>query len=391
MFTQDRRQTGAFRRIMNAVALFGALLMGSAFAGGQERQAAGSSAAISRLQAIQPESSRTRVLVLATFHLRQIADSLKPAMLDGLIERLERFRPDSICIEALPGPRVQELELRKDAGPLYADVLEGFAARHLKMGKQALGILGTTPPAAARKVRELLASARALGPGKMTPPQRATLALWMLAAYDPDSAALQWSYLTKEERKAQKEIPAALAGEIDNALTRANEGPAIAARLARKLGLERLDPVDDFEDLEGYMEIEARLEEDTKDSLLLAAASKSPVYTESEARLQECVRKGDLLPQFILLNSAAYAAADVDAQWGVFLRTHFASGSDRGRLGLWENRNLKIAARIRTVAALRPGGRILVIYGAAHRPFLEAYLSSMADIRIVGLDELGTK
>ena len=85
------------------------------------------------------------------------------------------------------------------------------------------------------------------------------------------------------------------------------------------------------------------------------------------------------------------AAADVDAQWGVFLRTHFASGSDRSRLGLWENRNLKIAARIRTVAALHPGGRVLVIYGAAHRPFLEAYLSSIADIQIVGFKELGPK
>ena len=391
MFIRNRRQSAAVRRISNAVALFGALLMGFAFAVGQERPAAGPSDAISRLKAIQPESSRTRVLVMATFHLRQISDALKPDMLDGLIERLERFRPDSICIETLPGPRVQELELRKDAGPLYTDLLEGFAARHLKMGKQALDVLGTTPQLAMRKVRELLASARALGPGKMTPPQRAGLALWMLAAYDPDSAALQWSYLTEEERKDQKEIPAALAGEIDNALTKANEVPAIAARLARRLGLEKLDPVDDFEDLESYAEIDARLEEDMKNSPMLATVSKSPVYTESAARLQECVRKGDLLPQFILLNSAAFAAADIDAQWGVFLRTHFTSGSDRSRLGLWENRNLKIAARIRAVAALHPGGRVLVIYGAAHRPFLEVYLSSMADIRIVGLDELMTK
>lgn len=391
MFIRNRRRSAAVRRITNAAALFGALLMGFAFATGQERQAAGSSDAISRLKALQPASSRTRVLVMATFHLRHIADSLTPAMLDGLIERLERFRPDSICIETLPGPRVQELELRKDAGPIYADVLEGFASRHLTMGKRALDALGTTPQAAVRKVRELLASARALGPGKMTPPQRTRLALWMLAAYDPDSAALQWSYLTEEERKAQKEIPAALAGEIDDALTMANEVPAIAVRLARRLGLEKLDPVDDFEDLEGFTEIEARLEEDMKNSPMLASVSKSPVYTESAARLEECVRRGDLLPQFTLLNSAAFAEADVDAQWGVFLRTHFASGSDRGRLGLWENRNLKIAARIRAVAALHPGGRVLVIYGAAHRPFIEACLSSMADIRIVGLDELETK
>jgi hypothetical protein len=328
---------------------------------------------------------------MATFHLREIADAFKPAMLDGLIERLERYRPDAIGIETLPGSRVQELELRKDAGPLYVDLLAGFAARHLKTGHQALDVLGTTPQAAMRKVRELLAVAPASGPGKRTPTQRAELALWMLAAYDPESAALQWSYLTREERATQTEIPAALAGELDGALARINEVPAIAARLARRLGLEKLDPVDDFEDLESYAEIDARLDEDMKNSARLASVSKSRVYAESAAALDDCLRKGDLLPQFARLNSATFAAADVDAQWGVFLRTHFASGSDRSRLGLWENRNLKIAARIRAVAALHPGGRVLVIYGAAHRPFLEAYLSNMADVQLVGFDDLAAK
>ncbi len=116
---------------------------------------------------------------------------------------------------------------------------------------------------------------------------------------------------------------------------------------------------------------------------LLDAVSKAPVYADATARLEECVRKGDLFPQYLLLNSPAYAAGDVDAQWGVFLRTRLPSGTDRGRLGLWENRNLKIAARIRAVAARHPGGRILVIYGAAHKPFLEAYLSQTSDIEIV--------
>jgi hypothetical protein len=134
-----------------------------------------------------------------------------------------------------------------------------------------------------------------------------------------------------------------------------------------------------------------QLEKDIKGSSSLASVSKSPVYAEAAARLEECVRKADLLSQFVFLNSAGYAAADVESQWGVFLRTHFASGSDRSRLGLWENRNLKIAACIRAVAARHPGGRILIIYGAAHKPFLEAYLSEMADLRLVGFEELEAK
>ena len=42
----------------------------------------------------------------------------------------------------------------------------------------------------------------------------------------------------------------------------------------------------------------------------------------------------------------------------------------------------------RAVAAIHPGGRILVIYGAAHKPFLEAYLSQTADLVIVPFDWL---
>jgi hypothetical protein len=353
-------------------------------AGGRERQ---QESAVDRLQALQPEADRTRVLVLATFHLRQIAETFAPGMLDDLVSRLEKFRPDAVCIEALPGSRVQELALRRDAGPLYGEVLDGFAARHLGLGKRAVDLLQTTPEAASAQVRELLRAARASGSGHMSPGDRAGLALWMLAAYEPDSAALQWSLLSAAEKKAQTAVPPGLAADLEREATRVNEVPALAARLARRLGLEKLDPVDDFEDLDAYAEFMPQLEKDFEGNPLLAAASKSPIYSESSARLEACVREGDLLPQYVFLNSPEYAKADVESQWGVFLRTRFASGTDRSRLGLWENRNLKIAARIRAVAALHPGGRVLVIYGAAHKPFLEAYLARAADIQLVRLEE----
>lgn len=153
--------------------------------------------------------------------------------------------------------------------------------------------------------------------------------------------------------------------------------------LARRLGLPAVDPVDDFEDLEAYGLIDAQLEKDFQENPFLAAVSKAPIYVESDALRNRCLAEGDLWPVYVLLNSERFAGADVDAQWVVFLRTHFPSGTDWTRLGLWENRNLKIAARIRAVAALHPGGRVLVIYGAAHKPFLDEYLSRMADVNVV--------
>ncbi len=356
----------------------------------QARETAGPANATAQLKSLVPESARTRVLVLATFHLRQIAETFKPAMLDGIVSRLEAFKPDAICIETLPGSRIQEYEARREAGPLYPEVLDGFGATHLKLGKMALARLGTTPGAAFAKVRELLAAVRAKS-GNTTPDERASLALWMAAAYEPASAALQWSYLTAAAKKAQTAVPADLAAELDAQSAKVNEGPALAARLARALGLQTLEAVDDFEDLDAYSVIMPQLEKDFADAPLLKAAPKAPIYAKSDALLADSLRRGDLRPQYVFMNSPEYAAADVDAQWGVFLRTHFASGTDRARLALWENRNLKIAARVRAVTALHPGGRVLVIYGAAHKPFLDADLGEMSDLEIVGAAEAGIR
>ena len=343
---------------------------------------------IRRLQSILPEEARTHILVLATFHFRTLEKTFEPGLLDGLVAALERFKPDAICIENLPGPRVHELELRRAAGPLYAEILDSFAAEHLSFGKPALDLLRTTQPAATNKVRELLTALRSKTPPDRGPDERATLVLWMLAAYEPNSALLQWSYLGEEARRRQKTIPAELAARLDAALARVNEGPALAVRLARQTGLEVLDPVDDFEDLDVYPAILPQLEKDFAANPQFAATSKAPVYIEAQKSLEACVRAKDLSPHFRLLNSPAYGTADADAQWGVFLRTRLPTGTDRARLSLWENRNLKIAAKIKAIAAIHPGGRILVIYGAAHKPFLEAYLSQTADLVIVPFDRL---
>ena len=367
-------------RAVAAMLVIAVLSPAKAFSGGARQDP------IARLQALQPEDARTRIMVLATFHLRTIEKSFRPEMLDSVVEELIRFEPDAIAIENLSGTRVLELEQQRETNPLYAEVLENFARAHLALGKAACDLLKTTPQAAIGRVRELLADRKAK-PGKTTPDARVELALWMAAAYDPASAVLQWSCLAPEDKAARKTVPAELAARLDSELGKVNEVPALAVRLARLLGLEKLDAVDDFEDLDAYPEVFPRLEKDLKDNPLIEAVTRSPVYEDSASSLKKGLSANDLLAHYRLLNSPDFAASDVDAQWGVFLRTHFPSGSDRSRLGLWENRNLKIAARVRAVAALHPGGRVLVIYGAAHKPFLEAYLEKTADVKLVPFEK----
>ncbi|HCW51502.1 MAG TPA: hypothetical protein DGR79_05480 [Clostridiales bacterium] len=108
---------------------------------------------------------------------------------------------------------------------------------------------------------------------------------------------------------------------------------------------------------------------------------------EQDRQLQAYMEQGNLLPFYLDLNSAA-RLDQITEQWRVFFRTRFPSGLDRARVAMWEVRNLHMAATIRKITALNPGGRMLVIVGAAHKPFLDAYLHSLADIELVHLADL---
>ena len=66
------------RKRLPAALLVGVLAGALPLASCRGRQGAASVEAIRRLQALQPTSSRTRILVLGTFHLRQIAKTFKP-------------------------------------------------------------------------------------------------------------------------------------------------------------------------------------------------------------------------------------------------------------------------------------------------------------------------
>src|SRR5512138_723902 len=244
---------------------------------------------IASLQALQSPAARTQVLVLATFHLRQIQKEFKPAMLDRLMAELQAFRPGAVCIESLPGTRVREFELRKEAGPLYGEVLDSFGKRHRDLAGAALPAVKVSPEAAALREADLVSAFARLKPEDRNAQTRATLALWMAAAYDPVSAALQWSYLTDEEKRTQTAVPTDLAALLDAECAEVNEGPALALPLARRLGLQTLDPVDDFEDLEAYARVSPDIEKEFPGNALLSVASKTPIYAESDALLKRCL------------------------------------------------------------------------------------------------------
>jgi hypothetical protein len=72
-----------------------------------------------------------------------------------------------------------------------------------------------------------------------------------------------------------------------------------------------------------------------------------------------------------------------DSDFGAALNEPSPQHFGRGYLGYWETRNPRMAANIRDVIGLKPGMRMLVIVGASHKAYLEAYLNQMHDAHIV--------
>jgi len=167
-----------------------------------------------------------------------------------------------------------------------------------------------------------------------------------------------------------------------------SEDVTIGLALARRLGLQRVYAVDDQSDAFFQVTHGEKLMSQLQGSAELQKLQESILFTELPSRIAKSVEQDDLIGLYRWINSAQYAGADVDAQWHIFLRTRFPGGLDRARSALWEGRNLAIAANIRRATAFAPGQRALVVLGASHRPFLEAYLSRLMDVDVVDPEEV---
>lgn len=322
----------------------------------------------------------TEFLILGTPHLRMLGKALRPSALDSLLAVLQRFGPTMIAVEASPPAYVSRLIADGDT-----TIVSAFAARQRRWGRAFQARLGVRWDSAAAEADRLLG-----GTVTATDSVRSSALPLLLAGYDYYSALLDWAGLSKEGRRMARSVSAPEAAALDSALKVPNEIMAIAIPLGVRLGLTRLVPFDDHLDDAALLESGdlQRLSHALTTSTVAQAVTRDTFYTAFGRHVLDANRTGNLLPVYRYVNSAAYATRDVELQWGIFLRMHLASGLDRKRLALWEARNMRMAENLRVATASHPGTRVLVIVGAAHRPFLSAYLSEMVGVRVVPFDEL---
>jgi hypothetical protein len=317
------------------------------------------------------------VIVLGTAHLRYLPakSGFQPASLKLLNERLIAWKPRIIAIEARSGP---QCAFMRQYPQRYKDTVERYCAWDPAPARAATGL---DVPAATAEIDRLLAS----WPLAPTALQRRHLAAVFLAGGEPDSALVQWLRLPDAERHPGDGLDATLVAALDKLRDRRDETTLIAAPLAASLGLERVVAMDDHTADAPDADPKASGEAIAKAWDNPASARRKQADKDFEGRLGE---PDGVMALYRAMNDPSQARLIYASDFGAALEEGSPQQFGRGYVGYWETRNLRMASNIREAIGNLPGSRTLVIVGASHKWYLEAYLNQMHDVRIVSSDQV---
>jgi Family of unknown function (DUF5694) len=180
--------------------------------------------------------------------------------------------------------------------------------------------------------------------------------------------------------RAATGLDAALHALLEDQRVKRNEDTLVAALLAAALGLERVVAMDD------HTADAAVADEKAYEAAIRKAWDNPATARRRKMDAADQPRLGDpegVLALYRSRNDPAQARLAFDSDFGAALEEGSPQQFGRNYLGSWETRNLRMASNIRDAIAAKPGSRTLVIVGASHKGYLEAYLNQMHDVRIV--------
>jgi hypothetical protein len=316
----------------------------------------------------------SEVLVLGSPHLSQLPKDLQPAAvhpaaIQSVIDRLARWQPHAIAIESLSGV---QCEFMRQNPRRYRDSMDPYC-HDTTAARTATGL---DVMQATTEAETMLAS----WPQAPSAAQRRRLAAVLLAGGERGSALVQWLRLPAAERRTGDGLDAALVQQLQALETRPDERMMIGARLAARLGHERLFPMDDhtadsaMDDRKAFGDALAKAWGNPATRQRFDADKVSYARLDSPDGLLQLYREDNAPGQGELIFRSDFGAAMNEPSPQRFGRQY---------LRYWETRNLRMAANIRDAMGTRPGERMLVIVGASHKGYLEAYLHQMHDVRVV--------
>ncbi len=311
----------------------------------------------------------TAVMVLGTPHLSGLPESFDPATLGLLLDRLAIWKPDRILVEGLSG---QQCDMLRRYAELIPDATDGYCMDPTA----AAAASGLDVPAALAAIDRTLDS----WPAEPTAAERRRLALLFLAAGERASALVQWLYLPAAERRAADGLTPELVTSLDATITRRNQNYLVAAPLAVRLGQQRLWLMDDHS--ADYVLV--KMGEDYGQAMKRAWDNPVGRARLAEARRREnaAVSPMGTMAMMRYYNEPAEATRAFRSDFGAAMAQKTPELFGRRYLGWWETRNLRMAANIREASASIPGKRLLVLTGASHKGYLDAYLGMMHDVRV---------
>lgn len=316
----------------------------------------------------------TKVMVLGVWHLDGADKAFRTEWLTPVLCRLHAYKPDVVLTEAMPGEQVVGLEAYKawhgDAGR--------YAGPTLAIAKDAQDALKLGPAEALTQADALAAR------GPATPAEHRRLAALFAAAAEPYSAVVQWMRLLEAERIAADGVTPALAKRLTYLIGARGELSSLAARTAADAGLERVYGAGDHSS-DVVRRTDAAFEAAVAASPGQTAlfSHDTPAFAAVPADRVRLATEPEVMQRLRWANSDRFARLDADAQWFSQLRSSTMGRAGRQSVAAWEAQNLHMATVVRKATAAIPGGRALLVVGAAHKPFVERYLRTLADIEIV--------
>jgi hypothetical protein len=294
----------------------------------------------------------------------------EPGSLDPVLDRLAAFNPDVITIEALSG---EECDLAARHPTVYG-------SDYCASTDTAKAATGLDVPAAIAEADKMLET----WPAQPAPAQRRHLAAVFLAANDRASAYVQWLQLPGTERRAGDGLDDALVAMLRQTATRNNENYQIAARLAARLGLQRLHADDnhtgdnlDIADVQAFGQSIKQAWD--------AGRSELDAIEEHEDALS---KDRDLLPLYRYVNRPEHLAVRADVNAGAAMRAKSPRHYPQIWVAGWETRNLRMVANIREAFRERPDARVLSIVGASHKPWFDSWLGQLQGVEIVDVQQV---
>nr|WP_244813131.1 DUF5694 domain-containing protein [Xanthomonas euroxanthea] len=314
---------------------------------------------------------RTQVLVLGSVHLSQLpkGSDIGAARLQPLMDRLAAYAPTIITTEDLSGEtcdlmrRHPAVYLPEDTTTYCPDTSEAARATELDV------------PTALGQVRVALRSF----PNAPTPAQRRHLAALFLASGEPPSALVQWLQLAPAEQRSGDGLDAALVARLRSMEQRPNESYQIAARLAARLGLQRVHPADD------HTGDNVDLGDPAAYGKAIQAAwdKAAPRASTMREREDQLASQGKLLELYRAINLPASQQLAIAVDFRAALSDTSPQHYGYRYVSGWEIRNLRMVSNVRASFADQPGARVLAMVGAMHKPWFDNWLGQLQGVDIV--------